>query len=201
MAKSSLKDALKVMTGQDLDRKPVKRAKTKKVETIENDNSGSESKSAKKPERKDVATDDAKFAAYDYAHKADKLSEDVQNALKSGALTPDLEKLLQVLFDKAAVRELVAAQGGVRAPIDPNAYTLDFEFTQSKTGENCDEQAQTLLEGGMKLEDLESFNIKLKVTRKKADGTEVDGTDEDYEEIKKKISANQDKAKAKAKAS
>ena len=201
MAKRTMMDAFKVMTGQDLE--PVKKTKKSSTKATEaKDTSGSESKPAKKPERKDLATDDAKFAAYDYSHNSEQLSKDVQAALKTGSLSPDLEKLLQVLFDKSAVRELVAAQGGVRAPIDPNAYTLEFNFVQAKTGENCDEQAQALLEGGMKLENLESFNIKLKVVRKKADGTEVEGTEDDYKEIEKKISEElAESAKAKAAAS
>lgn len=187
--KKSLMDAVSIMSGKDLSEKPTKKAKKPSTKATETKDTSSE-KPAKKPERKDLATDDAKFAAYDYAHNSDQLSKDVQDALKTGSLSPDLEKLLQVLFDKAAVRELVSAQGGVRAPEpEPEAYTLHYDFVNTGTGAVCTEAAEHLMESGTKLEDLETYNMKLRVVRqRKSDGSELsEGTDADYEEIRKRI--------------
>ncbi len=205
--KNSLKDALAIMTGKDLDEAPKKKAKTKKAKPVEaetevKDTSGTEkpAKKAKEPERKPLATDEAKFAAFRYANKAEQLSNDVQEALEKGSLSPDLEKLLQVLFDKAAVRELVSAQGGVRAPEpEPEKYHLDFCFKNTETGDDCTTAAEQLLAGGMKLEDLGNFNMKLYVSRKReSDDTEIcEGNEADYEEMKQRLLELANKVNAK----
>ena len=185
-----LMDALNVMAGRDLEAK--KTTKKSSVKTKKASPAPAEEKKVKaeEPARKDRATDDAKFAAYDYAHNSADLSKDVLDALKEGTLSPDLEKLLQVLFDKAAVREIVASQGNVRAPEPtPEEYTLEYTFVNAETGADCTKAAEQLLEGGTKLDDLKTFNMKLRVVRKrKCDGSELsEGSEEDYEEIKKKI--------------
>ena len=197
MMNRKLKDAFLIMTGQDLEAEPVKKARTKgskaKDKKERKAKNEVEDKPVEKPVRKDVASEDAKFAAYDYAHNKEQLSADILSTLKTGELSPELEKLLQVLFDRAAVRELVSAQGGVRAPEPkPEEYDLSYNFVNTKTDEICDDQAKTLLKGGTKIEELDAYNIKLKVVKKsKTDGKELgEGSEDEYEEIKKQILAD-----------
>ena len=191
MMKNGFGDALKVMTGKDLedDAPRIKKTgkKTKKVDKAQ------EPKQEPKA-RKDVATDDAKFKAYDYANEKDQLSNDVKTALKEGSLSDELIRLLEVLFDKKAVRDLVAAQGDVcPPPPGPNEYYLDFRFVNPDNGDWVNEQAEALMKAGTNVDGLKAFNIELRVVRKrKLDDTEIqEGTDEDYEEIRQKLdSAN-----------
>lgn len=191
-----INDALKVMTGRDLEdeapKKVGKKSETKaKAETKAEEKAEKVESKAKEPERKPVATDEAKFAAFRYANKAEQLSEDVQEALEKGSLTPELEKLLQVLFDSAAVRELVSAQGGVRAPkTEPEAekYHLSFSFKNATTGDDCTKAAENLLSSGTSLDQLETFNMKLYVSRVRDDDTEIcEGDESDYLEIRTRL--------------
>ena len=187
---SKFKDAMAIMSGRDLDEKPTKKVKAKKSEPETKASESKPTKKTEKSERKPVATDEAKFAAFRYANKAEQLSNDVQEALEKGSLTPDLEKLLQVLFDRAAVRELVSAQGGVRSSEpEPEKYYLDFCFKNTGTGDDCTTAAEQLLAGGMKIEDLGNFNMELYVSRKReSDDTEIcEGNKADYEETQKRI--------------
>ena len=198
---SKFKDAFDVITGRDLSEgTPKKKAPTKVTKKAEEETPKAEAtteeskeetkpaKKAEKPERTPVATRDAVFGAYDYAADKEALSKDVREALKTGSMSGDLRKLLQVLFDKKAVREIVAAQGDVRPPVDPNAYHVDFHFTRGDSDEDCNDAAEKLLEGGIPFEELEKFNIKLHVERiKEMDGSKEDGTDADYAEVIAKL--------------
>jgi hypothetical protein len=182
-------DALKVIMGQDLeDEAPKKTKVTKKAE--EADSPKEEKKATikeepKKDSRTPVASKSAVFAAYDYAADKDLLSKDVREALKTGSMSEELRKLLQVLFDKKAVRDLVAAQGDVRGP-EPDYY-LDFTFTNGD--KDCTDAAAKMLESGVALEDLETYNIKLNVVRKRKSDDSVAGeaNEEEVEKIKKQI--------------
>ena len=192
---SKLSDALMVVTGRDFDEEPVKRTKKavrkpdqkRRKATPEED---LEEKKDKKPEkkaddRKPVSSEEAKFAAYDYANDKDKLSADVRTALKEGSLSDDLIRVLQVLFDKKAVRDLVSAQGDVRPPAPD--FKLDFKFIHPDTKEECTDEAEKALESGINLDNLEKFNVKLYVFRANKDGSETEGTPEEYERVKKQI--------------
>lgn len=204
---SKLNDALLVMTGRDFEEEPLKRIKKgvkkpgqkrRKADPEPEWDDLDKKPAKKKDNRKPVSTDDAKFAAYDYANDKDKLSEDVRLALKEGSLSDDLSRLLQVLFDRKSVRELVSAQGDVcPPPPGPDDYYLDFRYVHPDTGDWCNEQAEALLQSGMTLDDLSKFNMELKVVRKrKLDDEELqEGTDEDYAEIRAKIEEKQSDTK------
>ena len=175
---SKFMDAFDVMTGRDLEDAAPKRVK----KTGRKANQAEESTPKK---RKPVSTTEAFLNAYDYA-QTEQVSVDLKKALKEGSLTDDLSKLLQVLFDRKAVRELVAAQGDVcPPPPGPDEYYLDFRFVHPDSGDWCNEDAENLLDMGKTLEDLKKFNIELKVVRKrKLDDEEIqEGTEEDYKEI------------------
>lgn len=201
---SKFMDAFNVMAGRDLDGdKPRKKAPapkkksepSPKKEEVKTGTSGDkpatstkESKPAASNDRKPVASEDARYEALFYVVNKDKLSADICETLKTGAMSEDLRKLLQVLFDKKAVRELVSAQGDVRPPVDPDEYRLDFSFVNS-TGDDNSAAAEALLKSGTPLDKLEDFNLKLKVVRKRvSDGSVIaEGDEKDYEAVREKI--------------
>lgn len=181
---SKIKDAMNIMTGRDIDKEetPKRIKKTgRKVERVEQPSPVNK--------RKNVSTSQAFLDAYDYA-QTEQVSTDLKKALREGSLTDDLSKLLQVLFDRKAVREIVSAQGDVRPGQDE--YYLEYRFVHPDTGDWCNEEAEELLDMGKTLEDLKKFNIELKVVRKrKLDDEEIqEGTDEDYAEIIKELEEN-----------
>lgn len=190
---SKFMDVFNVATGRDLDEdleSPKKVKKTgkkapKKAEPVTEVEPKEEA-----PKRKPVATKDHFLDAYDYA-QTEQVSTDLREALRSGTLSDDLSKLLQVLFDRKAVRELVSAQGDVCPPLPgPDEYYLDFQFV-NPSGDIVNEQAEALIKAGTPLDGLEKFNITLKVVRKrKLDNTVIqEGTPEDYDEVREKITA------------
>lgn len=199
---SKFMDAMATITGRDIvendaPKKKVKKARTKSApETTETTTEVEETKPAKKakPEHTPVASANAIFAAYDYAADKDRLSADVREALKTGSLSSDLRKVLQVLFDKEAVRELVAAQGDVRP--GPDETYVDFSFINTETNTDCTKVAEGLLESGSTLDTLKGFNIKLKVVRKRKldDAVVGEGTKEDYAKVEKQLADESKKA-------
>lgn len=186
-------DVVKTVQGQDLEDDAPKRD-SKRIEKT-GKKSGKKGKTQTsenpdKPARKSKVADDAKFAAYDYANDAKQLSADVREALKTGNLSGELSKLLQVLFDKQDIRDLAAAQGDVcPPPPGPDEYYLSYRFVNPDNGDWCNDEAEALLESGKSIDDLKKFNMELRVVRlRKLDDSEIsEGTPEDYEEIRKQI--------------
>lgn len=184
------KDVFNTMSGKDLDDESRIEKTGKKADKASKKSNSKDSNT--KENRKDVATEEAKFAAYDYANDKDQLSKDIRAALREGCLSADLSKLLQVLFDRKAVRELVSAQGDVcPPPPGPDEYYLEHRFIHPDSGDWCNEEAEALMNAGKTVEELKAFNMELKVVRKrKLDDEEIqEGTDKDYEEIKQKLSS------------
>jgi len=192
---NTFKDAMRTILGQDLEEVPKKPAKTKGIKSEKKDPEAkkAEKPAEKKPERKDVASREAVFAAYDYV-SSDSIIPDLKEALKTGSLSNDLIALLECLFDKEAVREIVSAQGDVRKPEPkPDEYDIVFSYIHPDTKEECMEQAKALLAAGTKLENLGQYNIALRVFRKrKSDGKIIGEADE------KEIAAAKAKLEAKA---
>lgn len=185
---SILKDVINVAKGTDLeDDEPKRIQKTgKKTEKPE------KAPEADAPKRKPRATKDKFLDAYDYA-QTDQVKADIREAMRGGDLTDDLSKLFQVLFDRKAFREVVMAQADVCAPPPgPDEYYLDFRFV-NPDGDWVNEAAAKLLETGIDVQALKSYNIDLRVVRRrKLDDEEIqEGTAEDYEEIENKINSGE----------
>ncbi len=170
---SKFKDAFNLATGRDSEGEAPRRVKKTGRKA---------NQAATTPKRKNVATKDAILNAYDYA-QTDQVKADLKEALRNGSLTDDLSKLLQVLFDRKAVRELVSTQGDVRP--GPDEYYLDYRFVHPDSGDWCNEEAEELLDMGKTLEDLKKFNIEIRVVRRRQlDDEEIgEGTEDDYKEI------------------
>lgn len=187
---SILKDVMNVAAGCDLeDEEPQRIKKTGKKASKK---APKQEPAQDAPKRKPRATKDKFLDAYDYAN-TEQVSVDLRNALRGGDLSDDLSKLLQVLFDRKAFRDVVMAQADVCAPPPgPDDYYLDFRFVNPDNGDWVNEQAEALLKSGTDVDGLRKFNIELRVVRKrKLDDTEIqEGTPEDYEEIKQKINSN-----------
>lgn len=181
MKNNSFMDAIKIMAGKDPNEEPKRIKKTGKKKGQEKPETTTEAA----PKRKPVATKDKFLDAYDYAD-TDEVKADLRNALRGGELSDDLSKLLQVLFDRKAFRDVVMAQADVRpTPPGPDEYYLEYRFVHPDSGDWCNEEAQELLDMGKTLDDLKKFNIELKVVRKrKLDNEEIqEGTPEDYEKV------------------
>ncbi len=149
-----LKDVTRVMQGKDLEEKPAKRKATTK--------SVSKTEAVKKPKAK--VTDEAKFEAFDYAAEKDVLSKDVRAALKGQPLTDGLKQMLQVLLDNEEFKVLVADRDGVLPSKDD--YYLEYSFVD-KEDCTCTVMAEAMLSAGQKLDNLEKYNMFLKVVKKR----------------------------------
>ena len=183
MTRNSILDTINVMTGRDLERapKPKKEPKGKR-------------RSKKAPEEEAPAkvadskvTDEAKFAAYDYCADKDQLSADMRKAIKGEALSDNLKKALQVLLDNTQFRKLVASQDGVLP--SPTETYLEWSFVDPESGESRTSEAEALLSTGTKVEDLEKFNLSLKVIKKrKLDDTDAgEATDTEIAQVVKDL--------------
>ena len=125
-----LKDAFNVMSGKDLEENPKPRRV--KFSTKKAEKAAPEPK--KKEEREPAAGENARFKAFAYACKGEKLSEDVQKSLMTGEMSDDLRDLLEVLCDKPVVREMLLAQGDVR-PVAPAPDKIELVYKKT----NCNE--------------------------------------------------------------
>lgn len=185
------KDALNVMSGKDLEENPKPRRV--KFSTKKAEKAAPEPK--KKEEREPAAGENARFKAFAYACKGEKLSEDIQKSLMTGEMSDDLRDLLEVLCDKPVVREMLLAQGDVRpvAPA-PDKIELVYKFIHEGEEEDCTDEAKKLIEMGKTVDELEAFNLLLVVSKKNTINGEIigDGDDADYAEIKQQLEQKKD---------
>lgn len=170
--------------------------KTEKAEKVEK----AEAESAKNTDSELRATsveasDRSDFVDLVTYSNSDEMRQDLINFFKGGEPSEKLIKLTDAVNGVTSLS--VSAPASVKSDsdksddnadgsVDSGTYKLEYRFLEAKTSTTKMAQGEALLKSGVALDDIESYNLLLKVFRinPRTDELIDEGNEEDYKKVK-----------------